>query len=229
MSRGADHVWSRRKRVLAWVHFSVQIAVLLVFLVMANLLASKFPARFDLTSRRTYALSAMAEDLLRNLKYDVEIWVNPETYAATDDKALPTAFVTTKELLEEFRRRTDHVKVYEYSGQNTPRYDVFQKHFSAITPATLFILATLDGGRVNQKQIDIMDLFVGNAQTGELSVYKGEPVLVQSGDVVSMETASLVVTARVVDMAYGGGALPPNSFFERLTIELAAFTKKAAA
>lgn len=58
---------------------------------------------------------------------------------------------------------------------------------------------------------------------------KGEPVLVQAGDVVSMETASLVVTARVVDMAYGGGALPPNSFFERLTIELAAFTKKPAA
>ncbi|MEP7359208.1 MAG: hypothetical protein ABI847_18295 [Anaerolineales bacterium] len=57
---------------------------------------------------------------------------------------------------------------------------------------------------------------------------KGEPVLVTSGDVVSMETASLVVTARVVDMAYGGGALPPNSFFERLTIELAAFSKAAA-
>ena len=58
---------------------------------------------------------------------------------------------------------------------------------------------------------------------------KGEPVQVSSGDVVSMETASLVVTARVVDMAYGGGALPPNSFFERLTIELAAFAKKPAA
>jgi hypothetical protein len=58
---------------------------------------------------------------------------------------------------------------------------------------------------------------------------KGEPVLVSPGDVVSMETAALVVTARVVDMAYGGGALPPNSFFERLTIELAAFTKAAPA
>jgi len=56
---------------------------------------------------------------------------------------------------------------------------------------------------------------------------KGEPVLVTPGDVVSMETASLVVTARVVDMAYGGGALPPSSFFERLTIELAAFSKTA--
>jgi hypothetical protein len=57
---------------------------------------------------------------------------------------------------------------------------------------------------------------------------KGEPVLVAPGDVVSMETASLVVTARVVDMAYGGGALPPTSFFERLTIELAAFSKNTA-
>jgi len=57
---------------------------------------------------------------------------------------------------------------------------------------------------------------------------KGEPVLLKAGDTVSMETATLVVTARVVDMAYGGGALPPNSFFERLTIELAAFSKPAA-
>jgi len=39
----------------------------------------------------------------------------------------------------------------------------------------------------------------------------------------------LIVTARVVDMAYGGGALPPNSFFERLTIEIAAFKKPSAA
>jgi len=57
---------------------------------------------------------------------------------------------------------------------------------------------------------------------------KGEPVMVKPGDVVAMDTATLTVTARVVDMAYGGGALPPSSFFERLTIELAAFPKAAA-
>jgi hypothetical protein len=56
---------------------------------------------------------------------------------------------------------------------------------------------------------------------------KGDPVQVRSGDVVSMDTATLTVTARVVDMAYGGGALPPNSHFERLTIELAAYQKAA--
>jgi hypothetical protein len=57
---------------------------------------------------------------------------------------------------------------------------------------------------------------------------KGEPVQAASGDTISLETATLVVTARVVDMAYGGGALPPHSFFERLTIELAAFKKPEA-
>lgn len=57
---------------------------------------------------------------------------------------------------------------------------------------------------------------------------KGDPVLVKPGDVVSMDTATLTVTARVVDMAYGGGALPPNSHFERLTIELAAYQKAAS-
>lgn len=54
---------------------------------------------------------------------------------------------------------------------------------------------------------------------------KGEPVLARAGETMRLETASLRVTARVVDMGYGGGALPPNSFFERLTIELAAWAK----
>jgi hypothetical protein len=58
---------------------------------------------------------------------------------------------------------------------------------------------------------------------------KGEPVMLRPGDSVAMETATLVVTARVVDMAYGGGALPPSSFFERLTVELACFQKPPVA
>ncbi len=58
---------------------------------------------------------------------------------------------------------------------------------------------------------------------------KGEPVQAQPGDSVTLETATLIVTARVVDMAYGGGALPPNSFFERMTIELQAYRKPGAA
>jgi hypothetical protein len=58
---------------------------------------------------------------------------------------------------------------------------------------------------------------------------KGEPVQALPGDTVTLETATLIVTARIVDMAYGGGALPPNSFFERMTIELQAYRKPGAA
>jgi hypothetical protein len=50
---------------------------------------------------------------------------------------------------------------------------------------------------------------------------KGEPVLLEPGGKVFLETATLVLEARVVDMNYGQGALPENSFFDRLTLELA--------
>jgi hypothetical protein len=40
-----------------------------------------------------------------------------------------------------------------------------------------------------------------------------------------LETATLRLQARVVDMSYGSGALPPESYFERLTLELVAWPK----
>jgi hypothetical protein len=180
MSEAQDLEWGRRKRVLAWVHFSIQIVALVALLLMANLLARKFPARADLTSRRTYALSTMAEDLLRNLKYDVEIWMNTEAYATSGDKALPGAVRRTQEVLEEFHRRSNHVKWHVLTDQNTPGIDVFRANWSAISPATLFILAKLEKGLTNKREIGIQELYEGNALTGDLTVYKGEPMLVQA-------------------------------------------------
>jgi hypothetical protein len=52
---------------------------------------------------------------------------------------------------------------------------------------------------------------------------KGDPVLAESGGVVTLETASLRVDVRVVDINYGEGPLPPESFFDRLTVELQAW------
>ncbi|HEX9680472.1 MAG TPA: hypothetical protein VGA32_03390 [Anaerolineales bacterium] len=57
---------------------------------------------------------------------------------------------------------------------------------------------------------------------------KGDPMLAASGAVVNLETASLEVEARIVDLAYGEGALPAESYFERLTIELRAFQRGPA-
>lgn len=57
---------------------------------------------------------------------------------------------------------------------------------------------------------------------------KGEAMLGGEGAVVDLETASLRVQAKVIEMEYGEGNLPPNSFVSRLTIELAAWQLEGA-
>ena len=52
---------------------------------------------------------------------------------------------------------------------------------------------------------------------------KGEAVLGQEQAVIGLETASLRIRAKVIEMQYGEGELPDNSFVSRLTIELAAW------
>ncbi len=54
---------------------------------------------------------------------------------------------------------------------------------------------------------------------------KGEPVLAEPGREMHLETATLRLVARVVDMSYGAGALPPESFFDRMTLELIVYPK----
>jgi hypothetical protein len=53
---------------------------------------------------------------------------------------------------------------------------------------------------------------------------KGEPVLAEVGKDVILETKTLRVRARIVEAEYGAGDLPPNSFFERLTVDLSTWT-----
>jgi hypothetical protein len=56
---------------------------------------------------------------------------------------------------------------------------------------------------------------------------KGEPVVIEAGQHIMLETATLQLEARVIDMNYGQGALPNGSYFERLTLELAIWQKSA--
>ncbi len=54
---------------------------------------------------------------------------------------------------------------------------------------------------------------------------KGEPVLLQPGIETVLETQTLQLVVRVVDLAYGEGAMPSNSYFEQLILELAVWSK----
>jgi len=54
---------------------------------------------------------------------------------------------------------------------------------------------------------------------------KGEPIQVEPGQQILLETATLQLEARVIEMVYGQGALPSGSFFERLTLEMSVWPK----
>ncbi|MBN1285677.1 MAG: hypothetical protein JXB47_09780 [Anaerolineae bacterium] len=58
---------------------------------------------------------------------------------------------------------------------------------------------------------------------------KGEAVLAEPNAIIELDTNTLRVRVRVVDLAYGADEpMPPNSYFERLTIELAAWATAEA-
>ena len=67
-----------------------------------------------------------------------------------------------------------------------------------------------------------------DAATRNRLAAKGDPVRAENGGLIELKTASLSVEARIVDLIYGEGALPSESFFERVTIELRAAPKAAA-
>lgn len=54
---------------------------------------------------------------------------------------------------------------------------------------------------------------------------KGEPIPAEPGREMELETATLRLLARVVDMSYGAGPVPPQSFFDHMTLELTVWLK----
>ena len=57
---------------------------------------------------------------------------------------------------------------------------------------------------------------------------KGEPVLARENEVVVLETAALIINATVKDMQYGTDDMPPQSYFQSITLEISAWAKEAS-
>lgn len=56
---------------------------------------------------------------------------------------------------------------------------------------------------------------------------KGELIQVEPQAQILLETATLQLLATVVDLEYGKGPMPTNSYFERITLELAVWPRQA--
>lgn len=127
--------------------------------------------------------------------------------------------------------------------------DTYDDSFSIETAAGKFlgemgggIGKTLGSGK--PKQVSAFEVWVFDAQSTltttkvlvsdyafndpglreELSA-KGDLVLAKAGTAFLVESQSLIVQVRVVDVSYGTGNSAPNSFFDRLTFEMSAWPK----
>jgi len=65
-----------------------------------------------------------------------------------------------------------------------------------------------------------------NADVRQRLESKGEPILAEPGKQILLETDTLQLEARVVDMSYGESPLPESSYFQRFTLELAIWPKE---
>lgn len=54
---------------------------------------------------------------------------------------------------------------------------------------------------------------------------KGDPIVIEPGTRFVMETDSLQLEAKVIDLVYARGPLPENSYFSRVTLEISAWSK----
>jgi hypothetical protein len=181
--------WDRKRRLVALAHVALQAVVLLAVLVVANLLARKFPKRVDFTSRRSFGLSALTEEALRTLEPSLVVWVNPSQYdvGASGDKSVPNALLRMLELLEEFKHRAPKVRYYVMNPalgpQSIPETELFYRNWNTVHPSTLYLLAEFppESGRpANKKMVGFQELYDGNAMTGEITSFRGEAVLVQA-------------------------------------------------
>mgnify|MGYP001824570785 CR=1 FL=1 len=60
----------------------------------------------------------------------------------------------------------------------------------------------------------------GDSELQQQLAAKGEPVLVELGGETVLETQTLQLVARIVDIAYGDSAMSADNFFERFILEL---------
>jgi hypothetical protein len=171
--------------------------------------------------------------------------LKPGTSAAVRGAQASKAVETTAWVGEEVKPLAQFVTAYEIGDD---RYDL---SFSVETPTGDFlgecgvgISETIGQGspdKVTALEVWLFDkndirtvtkvlmseFAYGDAALRAKLAPKGEPELAEPNAAIELETATLKLRARVVDMEYGMSDLPANSFFNKVSLELAAWPKEA--
>ncbi len=96
---------------------------------------------------------------------------------------------------------------------------------------TAFDLWPFDKGDVRTVTQILMSDYAYNEQTlrNKLAA-KGEAVHAEKGKIITLETHSLAINAQIVELVYANTpGTPPNSHFQKLTVEIVPTIKEAVA
>ncbi len=198
--------WGAGRKALVWVNLGVQALLLLGLLVTANLLARRYPKRFDWSTRRAFELSSITEDALRGLDYDLEVWVTGPDAMTAQDTSVGVALQRTGQLLEEFHRRSKRVRYTMVTVFDNIEIAQVRRHWPDVSPKTLYLLARHAPDRVNKKVMDLYELYEGNDKTGAIDLYRGEARLLQALRDLGVSTKRVVYEVRGHQELFSGDA-----------------------
>jgi hypothetical protein len=174
------------------------------------------------------------------------------TASGTPTAAMRARDITSQTTLTDYAARGEETPIAQFVTTYVLGDDLFDDSFSIDSPAGEFlgecgigISETIGVGEPKKVQAFEVWLFDKNdiqtvtkvlmsphayndAATFQRLQAKGEPFMVERGKQVILETAALQLVATVSDMEFGQGALPEESYFDRLTLEIAVWPKAVA-
>jgi len=171
------------------------------------------------------------------------------TGTGTPTAAMRARDITSQTALTDYAARGEETPIAQFVTTYVLGDDLFDDSFSIDSPSGEFlgecgigISETIGVGEPKKVQAFEVWLFDKNdiqtvtkvmmsphayndVATFQRLQAKGEPFMVERGKQVVLETAALQLVATVSDMEYGQGALPEESYFDRLTLEIAVWPK----
>jgi len=126
-----------------------------------------------------------------------------------------------------------------FSIEDATKDDEFLGECGAVISET----ATLGGDKVSAIEVWLFDkddftrtltsVFVSeyaadDPATRSTLETKGQLVVVKPGAMITLETNALILQATIMEVVYGTGPLPPNSYFDRVSIKLQAWRRSGS-
>jgi hypothetical protein len=170
-------------------------------------------------------------------------------HTSSDSPAIRVSDNTTQTVMTEYSIKSDEQPIAQFMTTYVLGDDLFDDSFSIDSPSGEFlgecgigISETIGVGepkKVTAFEVWLFDkndiqtvtkVLMSTRAFNDVATFqrlqaKGEPFMVERGKQVVLETAALQLVATASDMQYGQGALPEDSYFERLTLEIAVWPK----